>query len=297
MNAENTWQIYATGDHYHDVVDTPADLKALTQATTGKSFRRIGRFIQLALIGASRCAGQTTLPANTGVYMASGRGDLELTLDIMTQLFRDAQAPKPLSFVNTVSNAACFYLAQHLGLQSRSNFVCNRYSAFESVLQLAVQDLSLGIVSSALVGSVDIATSPLHEHRLRSKLAPETALGEGSHWLWLGPVDQQRPRVGELLAVAHCSDREALLSWINQQNAVDKRCHLAAGQFIPADEFANIQSACSLNVLTDAAPRGYYDSHSGGTLNTFLSSATLGDALLHINSDGAQRYSAMLIRR
>ena len=71
---------------------------------------------------------------------------MSATLEIMTQLFRDGQTPKPLNFVNTVSNAACFYLAQHLSLQARSNFVCNRYFAFESVLQLAALDLAMGTV-------------------------------------------------------------------------------------------------------------------------------------------------------
>ncbi len=54
----------------------------------------------------------------------------------MATLFRDGGTPKPLSFVNTVSNAACYYVARALKLQSRSNFVCNRHLAFESVLQL-----------------------------------------------------------------------------------------------------------------------------------------------------------------
>ena len=91
-----SWQIYAVGGHYHAVSEPLPELKALTQAATGKAFRRIGRFIQLALIGAARCAGQQVLPKETAVYFSSGRGDLEVTLEIMTQLFRDGQTPKPL---------------------------------------------------------------------------------------------------------------------------------------------------------------------------------------------------------
>lgn len=289
------WQIYAIGEHYQAAGEPLPDLKALTQAATGKAFRRIGRFIQLALIGASRCAQHQSLPRDTAVYFASGRGDLELTLDIMTQLFREGNAPKPLSFVNTVSNAACFYLAQHLGLQSRSNFVCNRYVAFESVLQLALLDLQLGNVDSALVGSVDIATSPLSEHRQRLHLLPDTPVGEGSHWLWLGPPNPQRPRVGDVIAAQHLVDRDALMNWMRQQK-FDARCRIAAGQFMQPKDFAAIQAISGLQTFTVDTQRGYYDSHSGAVICDFLRQRPGGGELLHINADETGRYSIVWMR-
>jgi hypothetical protein len=293
-----SWQIYAAGDHHHQLDDSLPELKALTQEVTGKAFRRIGRFIQLALIGAARCIPNKQTPADTGVYFASARGDLELTLEIMTQLFRDAQVPKPLNFVNTVSNAACFYLAQHFALQARSNFVCNRYFAFESVLQLATLDLSLGTVTSALIGSVDIATLPLAEHHQRLQLPANTTMGEGSHWLWIGPIDAHRTRLGELLAVKHCTDRNELLDWIKQQNLDNEHCQIAAGQFVEADELARIQTDCGLQQQFEYRhQRGYYDSHSGAAIHAFLSDADSATQLLHINADSDQRFSAMLIRR
>jgi hypothetical protein len=293
----SSWQIYAVGDHYHAVDDVLPELKALTQASTGKVFRRIGRFIQLALIGSSRCAGQHKLPQDTAVYFASGRGDLELTLEIMARLYVDAQAPKPLSFVNTVSNAACFYLAKNLDLQARSNFVCNRYFAFESVLQLAALDLTLGRADSALVGSVDIATAPLPEHRRRLGVPANTPIGEASHWLWLGPITGTRPRLGELSAARHFVDRNELLSWMSQQQWSSGQCLLSAGQFLPDDDFAFIQKASGLSqVFEYRHERAWYDSQSGAVVSAFLNAATREQTLLHINSDGGQRYSVMLLR-
>jgi hypothetical protein len=293
-----SWQIYAAGDHYHQIDATLPELKALTQEVTGKSFRRIGRFIQLALIGAARCIQNKQAPAETGVYFASSRGDLELTLEIMTQLFCDAQMPKPLNFVNTVSNAACFYLAQHLALQARSNFVCNRYFAFESVLQLAALDLSLGNLQSALVGCVDIATMPLAEHRQRLQLPSDTMMGEGSHWLWLGAVDPQRPRLGELVAVQHCSDRNELLDWIKQQHLSNDQCQIASGQFVAADDFIHIQTASGLQRSFEyRRDRGYYDSQSSAVIHAFLSATGATTHLLHINANSDRRFSAMLIKR
>jgi len=293
-----SWQIYAVGGHYHSVSEPLPELKALTQAATGKAIRRIGRFIQLALIGAARCAGQQPVPKETAVYFSSGRGDLEVTIEIMTQLFREGQTPKPLNFVNTVSNAACFYLAQHLGLHSRSNFVCSRYFAFERVLQLAALDLSVGAVDSALVGSVDIATAPLVEHRQRLQLPVDTPIGEGSHWLWLGPVDPQRPRAGALTAAQHFIDREALLAWIREQDLNHERCRIARGQFVQGDDFAHIQVASGLrNSFVAHMPRDFYDSHCGGLITEFLAGAAPGDSLLHVNGDRGCRYSAILLER
>jgi len=291
------WQIYAAGDQQHAVVDSLPELKALTQATTGKAFRRIGRFIQLALIGASRCVQGQQLPTDTGVYFASGRGDLELTLEIMTQLYRDAQTPKPLNFVNTVSNAACFYLAQHLALQARSNFVCNRYFAFESVLQLATLDLTMGPVTSALVGSVDIATAPLNDHRQRLQQSGDTAMGEGSHWLWIGPTNTQRPRLGEILATQHFADKDVLIEWIKRR--IDARqCQFAAGQFLSSPEVQHIREAGDLNDEFDyRSERAYYDSQSGAVISEFLRNPSKATQLLHINADEMGRYSVMWVAR
>jgi hypothetical protein len=292
-----SWQIFAAGDCVHTVSEPLPDLKALTQESTGRAIRRVGRFIQMALIGASRCV-PGKLPADTAVYLTSGRGDLDLTLEIMTQLFRQAQTPKPLAFVNTVSNAACFYLAQHFGLQTRSNFVCSRRFAFENALELAALDLTLGNTSCALVGSVDIATAPLAEHRQRSGLAPDTPLGEGSHWLWLGQPDATRPTLGELLAVEQFVDRASLLAWITSRRIDAQQCQLASGQFLTRDDLEFIRATSGLQHSSDYRDeRAYYDSHSGAAIGHFLRRESAFAQMLHVNADDAGRYCALWVKR
>lgn len=304
--ATQALQIYACSNHCHTVGDALPDLKALTLEATGKQYRRIGRFIQLALIAAARCTQSQTLPNDTAVYLSSGRGDLETTVDIMTQLFRDGQTPKPLAFVNTVSNAACFYVAQLLNLKSRSNYVCNRHFAFESALQLALLDVRLGVVNSALVGSVDVVTTPIDQHRRRLQLTDEVALGESAHWLWLGAIDTTRPRCGELSEAWHFDDVEALLHWVTQQQLTADNCALSAGQFLSATEFADIQRRSGLKQTFDYGQHhgrqhdrqhGYYDSQSGAAIGVFLRSDSPQAQLLHINADAAGRYSIMLVKR
>jgi hypothetical protein len=288
-------QIYAAGDDAHSVDHALPDLKQLCQQATGKSFRRIGRFIQLSMLGAARCT-QLSVPADTAVYLASGRGDLELTIEIMTDLFARAQTPKPLGFVNTVSNAACFYVAQLLQLQSRSNYVCNRFFAFESVMQLAVTDIQMGNVTSALIGSVDLCTAPLAEHQQRLHLAADTTMGEGSHWLWLGKPDSSRPRIGEVLAAQHFVSCDALLAWCDEQSF--SQLALSRGQFVNDAMWDRIAVRIKHDSVFDyRSTRAHYDSQSGAAISEFLRSDCTANTLLHINADHDERVTVMVVTR
>ncbi|TNF35838.1 MAG: hypothetical protein EP312_02765, partial [Gammaproteobacteria bacterium] len=149
-------KILAHSHLHHAVADEPPALKELVKEATGAHVRRIGRFIQLALIGAGRCTQQHALPADTAVYLSSGRGDLEITLEVLKDMVEHGMPPKPLSFINTVSNSACFYIARTFGLHGRSQFVTRRHAPLESALQLAQLDLNQHTVNTALVGTVDI---------------------------------------------------------------------------------------------------------------------------------------------
>lgn len=286
--------INACGDHVEPIEShaSAADLKALVAAAVGAPVRRIGRFIQLALIGAGRCAKQASLPANAAVYLGSGRGDLEVTIEVMQALLRDGHAPKPLSFINTVSNAACFYVAQSLQLMGRSSFVCNRYFAFETMLQLAALDLAAGVVDAALVGTVDVVVPPLAAHRIRLGLGSEAPVADASHWLCL----QSKPSnttLGRLLAAEPFVDATALRAWLAMQ-ASDRHWRLATGQFMSPAEAAAWQHELQLEVFDYRAARAYYDSQSGAAIGEFLRSERRG-SLLHLNRDPSGRYSVMIV--
>ena len=77
--------------------------------------------VSLALIGAARSFGGQPARPDTSVYLTSGRGDMEMTAEVMIQLYRDGMPPRPLSFINTVSNSACFYIAKQFALRGRSS--------------------------------------------------------------------------------------------------------------------------------------------------------------------------------
>jgi hypothetical protein len=287
--------ISATADYVErSGAASPTDLKPLVADAVGAPVRRIGRFIQLALIGAGRCARTMQIERDAAVYLGSGRGDLEVTIEVMQSLLRDGHAPKPLSFINTVSNAACYYVAQSLKLMSRSSFVCNRYFAFETMLQLAALDLAGGGVRSALVGTVDVVVPPLAGHRIRLGLSADTEVADATHWLELRSEATTAP-LGRLLAVESFVDRAALNAWLATQR-IDAKWILATGQFMPANEADEWSKSLNLERFDYRTSRPYYDSQSGAALGEFLRS---GDTrtLLHLNRDPSGRYGAMVVKK
>lgn len=265
-------------------------LKPFVADAIGAPVRRIARFIQLALIGAGRCAKQIELPRDVAVYLGSGRGDMEVTIEVMQALIRDGQAPKPLSFINTVSNAACFYVAQGLRLMGRSMFVCNRYFAFETMLQLAALDLSCGVVETALVGTVDVVVPPVSAHRLRLGLGADAAVADASQWMFL----RTRPSsatLGRLIAAEHFVDEAELRAWLAKQT-IGADCWFATGQFMPDAEASAWQRELGAKRFDYRATRPYYDSQSGAAIGEFLRSER--GTLLHLNRDPSGRYSAIV---
>lgn len=281
--------IRAWGDYYALVEDTPPDLRALTKEATGKPVRRVGRFIQLSLIGACRCVGAASLPADTAVYLGSRGGDLEVTIEVMKELFRDAQPPKPLSFINTVSNAGCFYVARHFGLHGRSCFLANSYFSFETALQLALLDLESGVARSALVGGVDHVSEPLSVHRQRLRLAADAPVAEASHWVWLQAGDEGAARVR---AMDFFQSRDALMAWARSQN-LPASTLFARGQYLDRAQADSIAKGLGLaRRLDEASERAHYGCQAAGVLSDFMRAG--GEALLHVSADANGGYAAML---
>ena len=67
-------------------------------------FRRIDRFIQLALLGSANCAAGRKLRPDCGIYLGSGLGPIGNNIVTQEQLIRDAEIPKPFNFINTLGN-------------------------------------------------------------------------------------------------------------------------------------------------------------------------------------------------
>ena len=284
-------KIIAHGHYSKAANDVLPPLKELVKESTGESVRRIGRFIQLALIGAGRCLQKKILPADTAVYLTSGRGDLEITLDVLVQMVEHGLPPKPLSFINTVSNSACFYIAKHFGLGGRNQFVTRRHAPLECALQLAALDLQTGAVQTALVGSVDICTEPLNDHRKRLDVSDDTSVGEGSHWFLLAPDTYSDTALATIDDAVTFSDGEALQQWLAEINIHDTA--LVCGQHVDQATTVLLQTMTGCTPWKATADLHWYDSHCGHALGQFL---TLQPAkkLLHIDSDPDGRFNVLL---
>jgi hypothetical protein len=290
-------KILAHGHYSETVGDALPPLKELVKDTTGESVRRVGRFIQLALIGAGRCLQQHKAPVATGVYLTSGRGDLEITLDVLEQMVEHGLPPKPLSFINTVSNSACFYLAKHFGLHGRSNFVTRRRAPLESILQLAALDIDNGATQTALVGSVDICTAPLTDHRRRLAVPEQTPVGEGSHWFLLAHEAYPAAALATVDNILLLPDRAAVQRWLETQcpgRQALANTALACGQHIDASTAVWLQALTGYAPWSASADLPWYDSHCGHTLGQFLQLRPARQ-LLHIDCDSDARFNILQV--
>lgn len=182
-----TFRIAASSHYLLGVADGDVlpSLEARLAAVSRERYRRIDRFIALAIVGAGECVARAKPAADCGLYLASGVGPVGSNTQVQEQLCRDKLTPKPFNFVNTLGSAAGHYVAKNVGLGGQNLFISSRGNAFQTALQVAAADLRLGIVSQALVGAVEECVLPLDVHRRRQGLAPDAAMAEGSHWVLL----------------------------------------------------------------------------------------------------------------
>lgn len=282
--------VVATGTYCETVTDRPPPLKELVRESMGTSVRRVGRFIQLALIGAGRAA--RNLPANTAVYLGSGRGDLDAMAEVLETICVERQSPRPLLFINTVSNAACFYVARTLGLQAASHFVSSRHFALETALQSALVDMRGGAVDSVLVGVVDVVAGNSADHAQRLGLRAGQAVAEASHWLQLQHDPGTRPVLGTVDAVEFLADRAQARKRL-ETLAGNGGTYFAPGQYL-GTEAAEWSRRLALDIWR-CEPKGHFDSQAASVLCDFLERGS--GCLLHLNRDPRGRYAVVVVSR
>jgi hypothetical protein len=180
---------YATYDNDEPVIELKDALKDCLR----EPLRRSDRFIQLALLGSARCARGHKLAADCAVVLASHYGPVSNNAVVQRQLFVDQQVPKPIHFVNTLGNAAGFYIARNLDLAGANHFVSGNHGGFMEALLLSALLLQNG-TSQVLIGAVDEYVPPQRQHRRRIGVADNTPMAEGSHWLLLTTPDNTNTR-------------------------------------------------------------------------------------------------------
>ena len=290
-------RIAATGSYCREVTGDPPALKSLARETTGVHVRRVGRFIQLALIGAGRCVGGMTLPAETATYFTSGRGDLETTLEVLAQMCEHDRSPAPFDFINTVGNSACFHVAKCFGLSGRSQFVTSRFAPLETALRLAALDMAQGSVKVALVGSADMCTAPLAAHRARIGVDSDTRVGEGSHWFLLRADAGTGPHMGVVRSVRSVPDEAELLAHLRGLHVDPDGAVLASGQSLPTERFERVREASGIGeVWAYRRELPWYDSQTGFGIHLFLTEST-ARTMVHVDGDPSGRFTLLVIEK
>jgi len=288
-------RIIAAGSYVGAVDGEPPSLKSLTREITGAYVRRIGRFVQLALVGAGRCLNGMGIPAETATYFSSCRGDLETTLDVLSAMCREGRPPAPFAFINTVGNSTCFHVAQCFGLRGRSQFVTRRHGPLEAALRLAMLDLAEGAVTTALVGSADLCTAPLSEHRERIGVSPDTPVGEASHWFALTTDRELGVTLGVMREVRSFPDDAALRDHVSTHREEYEGAAVASGQHLSSEAFESFRRAAGLSQVFDyRRDLPWYDSQTGHAIHRFVEAAP-ADRLVHVDGDPSGRRTLLIV--
>lgn len=243
-------------------------------------FRRIDRFIQLALLGSARCVGRRALAPDCGIYLGSGFGPIASNVATQEQMLRDGEIPMPFSFVNTLGISAGFHVAKNLGLTGQNLFISRRGASLEAALAAALPDLMLGVVSQALVGVVEEVTLPLKEHRLRRGLPADSLVAEGSHWLLL----ENGAGPGKTVRTLRFEELAELEVWLKAHHSAGDRAHW----ILDGDMGARLQQPFTKGGLDG----GIHDNQQAIWVAEFLASGTPGSLFL-AGGDPERGYSLL----
>lgn len=156
-----------------------------------RRFRKVGRFIKLALAGAEdavRRSGLTLPTERSAILLGTGLGNLPDVVGFANVAFNQTDAlPSPIQFAHSLGNSAAFYVAQAFGLVGPVLALSQDEVSFEVGLLNAQLLLESGAVDFALVGGADVFLPPAADQRVRMGLSADdpTEVGEGSAWLLL----------------------------------------------------------------------------------------------------------------
>ncbi len=293
--------IYSSSNFHHKIERELPALKPTLLKVSGKKIRRIDRLTQLALIGAFQCKPSYEFSANTGLYMSSIYGSLNNTAQVLAEIYQAGELPRPSIFMNTVSNAACFYLAKYFGLLTNNQFVTRDHFTLEAALKLASLDLEIGNVEAALVGVVCEVGEDLNVHRQRFQINEKYCLAEGSHWLYLAHHRNDAQAIAKITHIAEPLSKQELDAYL-VSNIGESHVSTKIGF---GDAVTTVQQEKLLRLLA-TQKTGYAPHHLRHEFTTalhlcgFLEACKTLSALkrfIYLDTDGQQRWSIIVLDR
>lgn len=128
---------------------TDKQLKKALQQWLVQSPRRVDRFILQSLLAAA--AIKQHVQADCGLYVASTYPARTTMASLLNTVCAEQRQPKPFEFVNSVSNAAGFHIAQQLKLNGPNLFISAGAQVWQQLSMLADCDLKSGKTQQALL--------------------------------------------------------------------------------------------------------------------------------------------------
>lgn len=284
--------VLSVGDYFHNIAsgDDLPNISEEVNAACKKRYRRIDRFIQLSLLGSARCLKDQSLDANDSLCITSGLASMSNTIKVQQQMFIDRQPPKPANFINSLSNAAGFFVASNLGLHGKNIFVARKDQSLDAALTLSAIEIAAQPQRKLLLGAIDECPLPLAQHRVRMGLAENTALCEGSHWLLLAD-DSHTGGIARITKPVMLHSLQALQVYLSEQGHTFSHVCVHGRQYFQD----NLATLFSSYIFYDD-DRGEYGVRSAGLLATFLTD-TSTDNMLFISADKWGRYEVFTAKK
>lgn len=269
-------------------------LKSAVKNHLGHNIRRIDRFTQLALIGASGCKEYLSLSKNTGIIMASNFGSLSNTFSVLSSMFQQASSPSPYDFIHTVSNAASYYLAREFGLTSHNLFISQKCAALQACLRLAEIDINRFKLNAVLIGQVNEVGVPFNIHRERTGIKASQALSESSTWFLLANQLGNEKGLADVVLNTEGTDVQALNIQIkNELNKIKKEVKVIAWL---DDAFSDGLTRKSLDYVDAYSCCVSEEKSSSEIVFDFLQSNEL-DVLVIVERVNQYKWSVLVINR
>ncbi len=228
------------------------DIKAALKIATGKVFRRTDRYIQLALLGAYKS--RENIQPDSALFIASGEGNLSVFNRLRNQRFIDHQPPRPVDFINSLSNTAGFYVAQYLNLNGKNLFLSHHGFPTQMALLLAENDLKLKKQKQILLGGVDELLEPVAYSKKFLGICDDTILGEGSNWL---TVSTQKK--GALASVETMTEELSREGAINFIRSLDTNSQVAFGMRTKPEDLTAFMKSTPCRRFDYESTCGYYE--------------------------------------
>ncbi len=241
------------------------DVKAAWKTVSPKMIRRTDRFIQLALLGAHQTVGESVLDKETALYMASGQGNLAVFKRLRDQRYIHKQPPKPVDFINSLSNTSGFYVAQFFDLHGKNLNVSRQGLVTETILLLAQNDLELGKEREVLLGGVDELQEPVAFTKRSLGVCDDRLLGEGSNWMLLSAQKE-----GALASIEVVKKQMHLAEVKAYLQGVEKSCKIAFGQLCSKETIDALLDGEMIERFVYEESCGFYETAPLFALNHFV---------------------------